>query len=365
MKVLITGADGFIGRNLQAHLREMDDVSYDCFAKGMTLQVLKEKIASCDFIFHLAGVNRPKNDDEFVQGNMNLTQDVCRLTKQTGKQIPIVYTSSIQADADNAYGKSKLAAEQVLTDYTSETGAKVYNFRLPNVFGKWAKPNYNSAVATFCYNTVHNLPMTINDTDAVIRLVYIDDVVAQFIAVMSGESESYDIQPEYEITVGALADKLQGFKASRENITTEPVGTGLDRALHATYLSYLEPKAFAYDLVKHEDPRGVFVEMLRTQDSGQFSYFTAHPGITRGGHYHHSKTEKFLVVKGRAEFKFRHIMTDEKYALKTDESNPKVVETVPGWTHDITNVGDDEMIVLLWANERFDPKKPDTYACPL
>ena len=365
MKVLITGAGGFIGQNLQAHLREMDGVQYDCFEKGMNMQALEAKINDCDFIFHLAGVNRPKNDDEFVQGNTNLTQDVCRLAAQAGKQIPIVYTSSIQADADNAYGKSKLAAEQVLRDYAQDTGAKVYNFRLPNVFGKWAKPNYNSAVATFCHNTVHDLPITIHDEDAMIRLVYIDDVVAQFIAVMKGESDACDIQPEYQITVGALADKLQRFKASRKNITTEPVGTGLDRALHATYLSYLQPEAFAYDLVKHEDPRGVFVEMLRTKDSGQFSYFTAHPGITRGGHYHHSKTEKFLVVKGEAEFKFRQIMTGETYAITTSEAAPQIVETVPGWTHDITNIGDTEMVVLLWANERFDPEHPDTYADPL
>ena len=365
MKVLITGAGGCIGLNLQAHLRELDDVQYDCFEKGMDMQTLEAKLNDCDFVFHLAGVNRPKNDDEFIQGNTNLTQDICHLATQRGKKIPIVYTSSIQADADNAYGKSKLAAEQVLLDYAAATGAKVYNFRLPNVFGKWAKPNYNSVVATFCYNTVHGLPITIHDAAAVIRLVYIDDVIAQFMAVMRGESASCNIQPEYQITVGALADKLQRFNASRENITTEPVGAGLDRALHATYLSYLEPKDFAYDLVKHEDSRGVFVEMLRTRDSGQFSYFTAHPGITRGGHYHHSKTEKFLVVKGEAEFKFRQIMTGETYTIKTNETTPQIVETVPGWAHDITNIGDTEMVVLLWANERFDPENPDTYACPL
>jgi len=365
IKVLITGADGFIGRNLQAHLREMEGISYTCFEKGMSLQDLEDKIEACDFIFHLAGVNRPETDDEFVEGNTNLTRALCDLAAKTDKKVPVLYTSSIQAEADNAYGKSKLAAEQVLIDYANKTGAKVFNFRLPNVFGKWARPNYNSAVATFCYNTVHDLPITIHDADAKIRLVYIDDVVASFLDVMQGNNTSCEVKPEYVITVGDLAEKLSKFKASRDNITTEPVGVGLDRALHATYLSYLEPKDFAYDLVKHSDERGDFVEMLRTHDSGQFSYFTAHPGITRGGHYHHSKTEKFLVVKGEAEFKFRHIMTGESYALQTSAIKPQVVETVPGWTHDITNIGDDEMVVLLWANERFDPENPDTYACPL
>ncbi len=365
MNVLITGADGFIGKNLQAHLREMEGLSYSCFEKGMSMEELGQQLQSCDFVFHLAGVNRPEHDDEFVQGNTNLTQELCKLAAKTNKNIPILYTSSIQADADNAYGKSKLAAEQALLDYADKAAAKVFNFRLPNVFGKWARPNYNSAVATFCYNTVHDLPIEIHDANAQIRLVYIDDVVASFVAVMQGGSSSCEVQPEYTITVGGLATKLSKFKASRDNITTEPVGVGLDRALHATYLSYLEPSMFTYGLTKHTDPRGEFVELLRTQDSGQFSYFTAHPGITRGGHYHHSKTEKFLVVKGEAEFKFEHIMTKETYALKTSSEKPEVVETVPGWTHDITNIGDDEMIVLLWANERFDPEKPDTYAYPL
>lgn len=365
MNVLITGADGFIGKNLQAHLREIDDVSYTCFEKGMDMQQLEQKLQSCDFVFHLAGINRPKTDSEFIEGNTNLTKELCDLAAQINKDIPILFTSSIQAKADNAYGKSKLAAEQVLLDYAEKTGAKVYNFRLANVFGKWARPNYNSAVATFCYNTVHDLPITIHNATAKIRLVYIDDVVETFIEVMQGESTSCGVNPEYSITVGSLADKLSKFKESRGNITTEAVGVGLDRALHATYLSYLKPKDFAYNLLKHSDHRGDFVEILRTHDSGQFSYFTAHPGITRGGHYHHTKTEKFLVVKGEAEFKFKHIMTDERYSLKTSEASPQIVETVPGWTHDITNIGQIEMVVLLWANERFDTENPDTYSYSL
>jgi len=365
VRVLITGAEGFIGKNLQAHLRELEGVEYACFTKGMSKEQLAESLEDCDFIFHLAGVNRPKHEDEFIEGNTNLTQVVCDVAKETGRRIPVLYTSSVQAEADNPYGKSKLASEQVVLDYAKKSSAKVYNFRLPNVFGKWARPNYNSAVATFCYNTVHNLPITIHDEDATIRLVYIDDVIESFIAAMRDEGKTCEVSPEYTITVGKLATKLAQFKLSRKTLTTEPVGLGLDRALHATYLSYLPPEDFSYDLVKHSDQRGDFVEMLRTQDSGQFSYFTAHPGITRGGHYHHSKTEKFLVVKGEARFKFKHIMTGETYALETSEVSPKIVETVPGWTHDITNIGQDEMVVLLWANERFDPNKPDTYACSI
>jgi len=362
--VLITGANGFIGRNLQAHLKERDEVAVRCFQKDMSMDELNQALQNCDFVFHLAGVNRPKDESEFEVGNTHFTKVLCDMAEAANKP-RVLYTSSIQADANNAYGKSKLAAEKVLLEYAQGAQNRVYNFRLPNVFGKWALPNYNSAVATFCYNTVHDLPIEIHDVHATIRLVYIDDVIAQFIRVLDGESDGCDIAPEYAITVGELVGKLQRFKASRENITTEPVGLGLDRALHATYLSYLAPESFSYGLRKHSDPRGDFVEMLRTHDSGQFSYFTAHPGVTRGGHYHHSKTEKFLVVKGQARFKFRQIMTGEEYALETNENSPKVVETVPGWTHDITNVGQDEMVVLLWANERFDPDNADTYACPL
>ena len=249
-----------------------------------------------------------------------------------------------------------------------KTGNPVYVFRLPNVFGKWCKPNYNSAVATFCHNIAFGLPIKINDSSALINLVYVDDVINRFVSIMDGAlvKEVYcDINPVYEVTVGSLAEKIHGFKASRNTLVTERVGTGLDRALHSTYLSYLPPKDFSYGLVKHGDARGVFVEMLKTKDSGQFSYFSAHPGVTRGGHYHHSKTEKFLVLKGEALFKFRHIMTDEFYELKTSGQEPTVVETVPGWTHDITNIGEDEMFVMLWANEIFDREHPDTFARPL
>jgi len=280
----------------------------------------------------------------------------------------VVYTSSIQVERDNDYGTSKRAAEDALLDLNQSTGCPVYIYRLPNVFGKWARPNYNSAVASFCHNIARNLPVQINNPSAVIQLVHIDDVVASFISLLDGAAQAtpfVDVEPVYQITVGELSEQLQRFKATRDNLITEPVGTGLTRALYSTYVSYLPPENFTYTVPQHGDERGVFVEMLKTPDAGQFSFFTAHPGVTRGGHYHHSKTEKFLVIKGEACFRFRHMLTGEFYELRTVGDKPEIVETVPGWTHDITNEGDSELVCLLWANEIFDRERPDTFACPV
>ena len=367
MKVLVTGSNGFIAKNLRVHLSERKEIDVATFNKD-DKGLLSSRLVDIDFVFHLAGVNRPKNIEEFVLGNTDLTSSLCQAILQTKRLIPIIYTSSVQVDLDNPYGQSKKAAEQILIDFSVLSGSPVYFFRLPNVFGKWCKPNYNSVVATFCYNIARNLPVQINDKISKIRLVHVDDVVKHFISIMDGalvEPGLNNVNSVYEVTVGDLAEKIQLFKDSRQSLLTEPVGSGLDRALHSTYLSYLVPEQFSYELTKHEDLRGIFVEMLKTKDSGQFSYFTAHPGITRGGHYHHTKTEKFLVLKGDALFKFRHVLTDENYEIKTSGDTPKIVETVPGWTHDITNIGKDEMVVMLWANEIFDRENPDTYAKPL
>ena len=262
-------------------------------------------------------------------------------------------------------------AESLLLDLRRSTSSATYLFRLPNVFGKWSRPNYNSVVSTFCDNIVNNLPIQINDPSALLTLVYVDDVVGRFIQLMDGAYSNLDaygfevINPQYTISVGQLAQQLYAFKDSRSTLLTERVGTGLVRSLYSTYLSYLPSNLFSYAIPCHGDARGVFVEMLKTSDSGQFSYFTAHPGITRGGHYHHSKTEKFLVIKGNARFKFRNMDSLEEFEIVTSGEAPTVVETVPGWTHDITNIGGDEMMVMLWANELFDSSNPDTYACPL
>jgi len=363
MKVLVTGANGFIGTNLLIHLRERKDVEILTFLKGDHLQALAEKVAAADFIFHLAGTNRPQTEEEFTEGNVDLTRALCEAIQATGRSVPIVYTSSIQAQRDNAYGISKRMAEDALRALGAATGTPTYIYRLPNVFGKWCRPNYNSAVATFCHNIVHGLPIQINDPRAEIQLVYVDDVIADFLRVMDSRpaTEDYEgVQPVYSITVGDLAEQLHAFKDSRKSLVIEPVGAGLTRALYSTFITYFTPEQFSYPLIKHEDPRGVFVEMLKTHDSGQFSYFTAHPGITRGGHYHHTKTEKFLVIKGEACFRFRHIDTGASHELRTSARSPEVVETIPGWSHDITNIGDEEMIVMLWANEIFDRQHPDT-----
>lgn len=368
MKVLVTGANGFVALNLIAHLKERKDVEILQFTRDDSPEILPELVGKVDFVFHLAGVNRPQNPEEFKSGNTDLTLALCRAIAASGRSVPILYTSSIQAEVDNPYGISKRAAEEALIALQLEHGIPVHLFRLPNVFGKWARPNYNSAVATFCHNIARDLPIQINDRQAQLTLVYIDDVVAQFIAIMEGKQAGKSltiVEPEYHTSVGEVADQLYAFKESRGSIITEPVGTGLVRALYSTYLSYLPVERFTYEVPKYGDPRGVFVEMLKTKDSGQFSYFTAHPGITRGGHYHHSKTEKFLVIRGDACFRFRHIVSGEFYEVFTSGDKPEIVETVPGWTHDVTNVGEGEMIVMLWANEIFDREQPDTYALPV
>jgi UDP-2-acetamido-2,6-beta-L-arabino-hexul-4-ose reductase len=363
MKVLITGANGFIGKNLQVFLRERAGTEILSFVRGDSLAELAAKVEQADFVFHLAGVNRPQNAVEFSEGNVDLTRALCNVLRKSARRVPVVYSSSTQAERDNAYGSSKRAAEDALRMLAEETGQPVWIYRLPNVFGKWCRPNYNSAVATFCHNIMNSLPITVNDPAAPLRLVYIDDVAAAFLSHLDQDAcgvHEATVTPVYETTVGALAEQLYAFRHSRDSMITEPVGTGLVRALYSTYISYYKPEQFAYGLAKHEDPRGVFVEMLKTRDSGQFSFFTAHPGVTRGGHYHHTKTEKFLVIKGQARFCFRHIDSGATHSYFTSGERPEVVETIPGWSHDITNVGEDEMVVMLWANEIFDRQKPDT-----
>lgn len=368
MRVLVTGANGFIGKNLQLHLQEKGGIEVVPFIRDHSDKQLPALLDGVDWIFHLAGINRPENPEEFATGNADLTQQLCDAVNTSGRTIPVVYTSSIQAELDNDYGNSKRAAEDALLALQESTGNPIYIYRLPNVFGKWARPNYNSAVATFCHNIARDLPVQINDPQAVINLVYVDDVVSSFIALLEGAESRHhyvDVTPQYQITVGELAEQLNRFKATRKNLITEQVGTGLVRALYSTYVSYLPPERFTYPVQQHGDERGVFVEMLKTPNAGQFSFFTAHPGITRGGHYHHSKTEKFLVIKGSACFRFRHMLTDEFYELYASGEQSEIVETVPGWAHDVTNVGDGELICMLWANEIFDREHPDTFACPI
>lgn len=373
MRVLVTGANGFIGKNLLMHFQENDGIDVVPFTREHTIDKLYELLEGVDWVFHLAGINRPENPEEFAIGNNGLTKQLCTAIKETDSQVNLIYTSSIQAEQDNYYGRSKRAAENTLLEFQKNTGNPVFIYRLPNVFGKWARPNYNSAVATFCHNVARDLPIQTNDPTALIRLVYIDDVIDSFIALMTGieanssiiDNDYIEVTPEYKISVGELANQLSLFKATRDNLISEPVGRGLKRALYSTYVSYLPPERFTYPVQQHVDARGIFVEMLKTRDTGQISFFTAHPGITRGGHYHHSKTEKFLVIKGKACFRFRHMLTGEFYERHTSGEHSEIVETVPGWTHDVTNVGDNELVCMLWANEIYDSNKPDTFDCPL
>lgn len=368
-RILVTGANGFIGKNLVVRLKELTNITVSTFVRGDDVALLPQFVSQVDAIVHLAGENRPADEAAFAQVNAGLTLALCDAIRQaflsTGRHIPLVLASSTQAERDNPYGRSKLAAEEAVHALAHETGNPCTIFRLPGVFGKWCKPNYNSVVATFCHNIARDLPIQINDATASLRLVYVDDVVTALLAALEAPTSGYvqaQVEPEYTVTLGELSNQIRAFGDCRSTLMTERVGTGFVRALYATYVSYLPNEKFSYQVTQHADPRGVFVEMLKTPDSGQFSYFTAHPGITRGGHYHHTKTEKFLVIKGQALFRFRNLLTNELVELQTSGDTPQVVDTIPGWTHDITNVGDDEMVVMLWANENFDRQKPDTVA---
>jgi len=336
--------------------------------RGSSASDLEAGIASADAVVHLAAVNRPKDPAEFMPGNRDLTAAVAALVASRGGGVPVLLSSSTQAERDNPYGHSKRAAEDALLAALPDPAASAHVFRLPNVFGKWCRPNYNSAVATFCHNVARGLPINIHDAAAPLSLVYVDDVIGSFLAILAAHHRGESIpggpfravEPVYSTTVGQIADAIRGFHDTRPALGVDAVGTGLLRALYATYLSYLPPEDFSYPVPVYVDPRGAFAEMLRTRDSGQVSFFTAHPGITRGGHYHHTKNEKFLVVTGRARFRFRHVLTGETHELETDGASPRIVDTVPGWSHDVTNVGDGELVVLLWANEVLDRDRPDT-----
>jgi len=365
MRILVTGANGFIGKNLIVNLNTQESFSVLSYSRENTIDDLNDLVKKADAIIHLAGENRPRDLSEFEKVNSELTKSLCEVIRAKGRKIPLILASSTQANLDNPYGKSKLAAEVAVERLANETGNPVHIYRLPGVFGKWCRPNFNSVVATFCNNIANGIPIQIKDISTKLSLVYVDDVVADFISVIQQDSRGISrplIEPEYNITLGELASQIRAFENCRVNLISEQVGTGLVRGLYSTYLSYLKPEQFSYLLPCHRDERGVFVEMLKTKESGQFSYFTTLPGVTRGKHFHNSKSEKFLVIRGSASFCFRHIVTDELYEIFTNGNEPKVVDTVPGWTHDITNVGSEEMIVMIWANEIFDPNKPDTIA---
>lgn len=363
MKVLITGSNGFIAKNLIEHLKRDEDIELYLYSKKDSINLLEAYVKEVDFIFHLAGVNRPKDVSEFYEGNSSLTKNIVNILRESDKTTPILLSSSIQAELDNDYGKSKLEAENILLDYAKESGASVYIYRLPNVFGKWCRPNYNSVVATWCNNIATNVDIQVNDRNVELTLVYVDDIVKSFISKLDFQSDEryFNIETVYKKSLGEIESLLYQFKENRKTLVIPNVGSGFERALYATYLSYLSTDDFAYELKGHKDERGTFYEILKTLDSGQFSLSTTAPGITRGNHYHHTKNEKFLVVKGEALIEFRHIVTNEIISYKVSDKKMEVVEMIPGYTHNIKNIGNEEMILFLWANESFDKNNPDTY----
>lgn len=367
MNILITGANGFIGRNLALRLSEAGHEVLGA-TRDTSDADLGSMVQQAEAVVHLAGANRPETEAEFEEINDHYTARLCALLRDRTDAIPVIAASTIQVDRDTPYGRTKCVAEAHLQALASDSGAPVNICRLVNVFGKWCRPNYNSVVATFCHNIARDLPITIAAPDAEVRLVHVDDVIDGWLAWLAAPGNGAQITaiaPEYSITLQELADRLRGYRAIRQTHTVGETGTGLGRALYATYISYLPVADFAYPVTRHGDERGVFAEMLRTEHSGQFSFFTAGPGVTRGGHYHHAKTEKFLVLKGQARFRFYNMDSGETHSLDTNGEESMVVETVPGWSHDITNIGEDELICMLWANELFDRDRPDTISHPL
>ena len=368
IKVLITGSNGFIGKNLKLFLEERKDIEILRFNRDHKASSLVEIIKKVNFVFHLGGTNRSDNSDDFFDNNTNLTKNLCEAIIKTNNKIPVIFTSSILADQNSLYGRSKRDAEKLLLDLNKNFKVPIHIFRLPNVFGKWCRPNYNSVVATFCYNITREIPIHINDEKNIIHLVYIDDVIKRFIQLLDGSEKKIDLKgfeivsPSFKLTVGELAKQLYTFKEMKNSKILENVGTGLTRALYSTYISYLPPEKFSYPIIHNKDSRGIFAEILKTPSCGQFSCFTTSPGVTRGDHYHHTKTEKFLVVKGKACFKFLHMDTKFKYELNVSSENLEIVETIPGWSHSITNIGEEEMITMLWSNEIFNPANPDTFS---
>lgn len=369
MKFLVTGGNGFIARNLTIHLQE-NGHEVITFVRGDSADIFDKLISQVDGVFHLAGENRPADPAAFHEVNAKLTQTLCDAIARGDRPVPLILASSTQVLLENNYGASKRSAEMVAKEMVAITSGSLAIYRLPGVFGKWCRPNYNSVVATFCHNLANDQEIKINDSPARLTLVYIDDVVSSFHTIMLDMCAKRlkgvllpTINPMYETTLIELAQQLRAFKKCRTSLEVDRVGDGLTRALYATYISYLPKDKFLYEIPAYRDERGIFVEILKTPDAGQFAFFTALPGVTRGGHYHHTKTEKFLVVRGLARFRFRHLLTNEQYVVVTDGEVPKIVETIPGWTHDVTNIGNEELVVMVWASEKFERMRPDTIMC--
>lgn len=365
MKILVTGAKGFVGKNLVAELKNRGYKEIFEFDIDTDKSLLDKYTKECEFVYHLAGVNRPENESEFMEGNFGFTSELLELLKKYNNKSPVLMTSSIQAEKDNSYGKSKRAGEDLLFSYRKETGAEVFVYRLPNIFGKWSRPNYNSVVATFCYNIARDLDIQINDLEAKLTLAYIDDVVEEFIKAMEDtptmERDYCKVSLTYNTTVGEIAELIKSFKESRVNLNIPDMGNEFTKKLYSTYLSYLPEDKFSYGLKMNVDNRGSFTEFIRTPERGQVSVNVSKPGITKGNHWHHTKNEKFLVVSGKALIRFRKIDSDDIIEYKVSGDELEVVDIPTGYTHSIINVGDTDLVTIIWANECFDSENPDTY----
>ncbi|AEF17824.1 NAD-dependent epimerase/dehydratase [Thermoanaerobacterium xylanolyticum LX-11] len=365
MKILVTGVRGFVGKNLIAELNNKRYKNIYKFDNDTDKSLLDEYTKDCEFVFHLAGVNRPKDEKEFMEGNFGFTSELLDLLKKHNNKAPILITSSIQAELDNPYGKSKRAGEELLFNYSKETGAKVLVYRLPNLFGKWSRPNYNSVVATYCYNIARGLDIQINDPETELTLCYIDDVLDEFIRALEGREtrngEYCYVPVVHKIKLGDLAETIKSFKKSRKDLSIPNMDNELIKKLYSTYLSFLPENEFSYDLNMHCDDRGSFTEFIRTPDRGQLSINITKPGITKGNHWHHTKNEKFLVVSGKGIIRFRKVDSDEIIEYKVSGEKLQVVDIPTGYTHSIENVGDTDLVTIMWANEAFNPEKPDTY----
>jgi len=365
MKILVTGAHGFIGKNLIVELKNRNYTEIFEYDIHTELSLLEQYCQQADFVFHLAGVNRPEDESEFMEGNFGSISTLLDTLKKHHNKCPVMISSSTQATLENAYGKSKQAGEQLLMDYAKETGAKVFIYRFPNVFGKWCKPNYNSVIATFCYNIARQIPIKVNDRAVEMKLIYIDDLVSEVISALErnehGAGHFCAVEPVYKITLDKIVDLIHSFKESRDLKVIPHMGDSFSKKLYSTYLSYLPEDEFSYELTMNEDMRGSFTEFIKTPDRGQVSINISKPGITKGNHWHHTKNEKFLVVSGKGVIRFRKIGSDQVIEYFVSSEKLEVVDIPVGYTHNIENLGTSDMVTVMWVNEMFDPKQPDTY----
>ena len=364
--VLVTGAAGFVGKNLIEALGRREDVRILGYDVDTSREEMETYVRQADFIYHLAGVNRPKDDAEFEAGNAGSAAALVAVLEGCGRATPVAISSSTQAAVENPYGVSKRGAEEALRGYAERTGAPVYIYRLTNIFGKWSRPNYNSVVSTFCYNICHGLDIRISDPAREVELVYIDDVVAEFVSLLDGArseraAEYLAVAPTYTVTLGDLADRIYALRDIRRTLVVPDLSDPLTWCLNATYLSYLEKDDFSYELDTKTDARGNLAELIKSRQFGQIFVSTTLPGVTRGNHYHNTKVEKFCVIRGEGVIRFRHIFSDEIIEYAVSGKHLQVVDIPPGYTHSIENVSDDEMITLFWANQIFDAEEPDTY----